>query len=75
MGRSKVKLQYKKKIEFSGYCGEYEGFIRENNMKSHGMIPNKMHPSNHFPIVARFRFSPALLSGMWHGGREEEEED
>lgn len=72
---SKVKLKYKKKQAFSNYCGEYQPFIRENGMKRHNVIPDVVHPSNHFPLVARFRFSPSLLSGMWHGGQEVEEED
>jgi hypothetical protein len=74
MPPSKVKLRYKKKQAFGTYCGSYEPFIRENPMKSHSMIPNAQHPSSHFPIVAKFRFSEGLLSGMWHGGQEEEED-
>ena len=72
MPASKVKLKQEQKRASGGYCGQYTPFIRENPLRNHSIIPNVIHPSNHFPLVARYRFSPSLLSGMWHGGQEDE---
>ena len=65
-----AKKKYKKKAPFTFYQGSTQPLLRPNTLASHSAIPNAEHPSNHFPIVAKFRFVSSHLSGFWHGGQE-----
>lgn len=64
------KKKYKKKAPYTFYKGSPQPLLRPNPLARHSAIPTAEHPSNHFPLVAKFRFVSSHLSGFWHGGQE-----
>ncbi|GMH81432.1 hypothetical protein TrVE_jg13907 [Triparma verrucosa] len=64
------RKKYKKKSAWTDYRGSPQPNLCPNPLAQHAIIPNKIHPSNHFPIIAKFRFVSSHLSGFWHGGEE-----
>jgi len=59
----------KEKKPWAGYRGEWQPYLRNNHQKEHNLVPNNVYPSNHFPLLAKFKFADAHLSGLWHGGK------
>ena len=69
-GKGGGKKKYKKKAPYTFYQGSPQPLVRPNALARHSAVPNAEHPSNHFPLVAKFRFVSSHLSGFWHGGQE-----
>ena len=74
-GSEKLDQSKKKDKPFAGYRGIWQPYLRLNPQKQHHLVPNSVHPSNHFPLLAKFRFQDNHLSGLWHGGKDDEDED
>ena len=69
--KKEKRKYYKKKPPYSTYRGSFQPFVRPNALAEHSIIPNAIHPSNHFPIMATFRFVLSHMPALWHGGQEE----